>query len=89
MCWMLFQEVKVQKGAMQIRQVIKLKGMETSDPYEAILANNVGADGLDNPATTRLESVKKPEPVVIPKDFLCSISLELMRDPVIVATGQV
>ncbi|KAH9615933.1 hypothetical protein KSS87_014179 [Heliosperma pusillum] len=31
---------------------------------------------------------KKPEIAVIPEDFLCPISLEIMRDPVIVATGQ-
>ncbi|KAF3791676.1 U-box domain-containing protein 13 [Nymphaea thermarum] len=31
---------------------------------------------------------KKPESLVIPDDFRCPISLELMRDPVIVATGQ-
>ncbi|XP_027346481.1 U-box domain-containing protein 11-like [Abrus precatorius] len=31
---------------------------------------------------------KRPEAIVIPEDFLCPISLELMRDPVIVATGQ-
>lgn len=32
---------------------------------------------------------KKVDSPVIPDDFLCPISLELMRDPVIVATGQV
>lgn len=32
---------------------------------------------------------KKLDSPVIPVDFLCPISLELMRDPVIVATGQV
>ncbi|KEH30893.1 armadillo/beta-catenin repeat protein [Medicago truncatula] len=35
-----------------------------------------------------LPEVKKPDAIVIPEDFLCPISLELMRDPVIVATGQ-
>ncbi|CAA0824499.1 U-box domain-containing protein 11 [Striga hermonthica] len=34
------------------------------------------------------EENKKPDNLVIPDDFLCPISLELMRDPVIVATGQ-
>lgn len=33
--------------------------------------------------------VRKPESLVIPEDFRCPISLELMRDPVIVSTGQV
>lgn len=36
-----------------------------------------------------LENIKKPDSIVIPDDYLCPISLELMRDPVIVATGQV
>nr|CAD1825276.1 unnamed protein product [Ananas comosus var. bracteatus] len=34
------------------------------------------------------EEDKKSESLVIPADFLCPISLELMRDPVIVSTGQ-
>jgi hypothetical protein len=39
--------------------------------------------------STNIPVDKKPEAIVIPEDFLCPISLELMRDPVIVATGQV
>lgn len=35
------------------------------------------------------EENKKSEASVVPDDFLCPISLELMRDPVIVFTGQV
>ncbi|XP_047967834.1 U-box domain-containing protein 10-like [Salvia hispanica] len=35
-----------------------------------------------------LEESKKPESVSVPDDLRCPISLELMRDPVIVATGQ-
>jgi hypothetical protein len=35
------------------------------------------------------DEVKKPESVAMPEDFRCPISLELMRDPVIVSTGQV
>lgn len=35
------------------------------------------------------EESKKLKSPVIPNDYLCPISLELMRDPVIVATGQV
>ncbi|CAK7326719.1 unnamed protein product [Dovyalis caffra] len=34
------------------------------------------------------EDLKKSDTLKIPDDFLCPISLELMRDPVIVATGQ-
>lgn len=39
--------------------------------------------------TKSLDENKKLDSPVIPVDFLCPISLELMRDPVIVATGQV
>ncbi|KAJ0677819.1 putative U box domain, armadillo-like helical, Zinc finger, RING/FYVE/PHD-type [Helianthus annuus] len=35
-----------------------------------------------------LDENKKPDAPLIPVDFLCPISLELMRDPVIVSTGQ-
>ncbi|KAA8529070.1 hypothetical protein F0562_033442 [Nyssa sinensis] len=41
-----------------------------------------------NSASKSLEENKKPDSPMIPDDFLCPISLELMRDPVIVATGQ-
>ncbi|KAI4381479.1 hypothetical protein MLD38_007548 [Melastoma candidum] len=39
-------------------------------------------------AVKDIEETKKNDGVLIPEDFLCPISLELMRDPVIVATGQ-
>jgi len=42
------------------------------------------------PVTTKLmDSNGQPRPVNIPDEFRCPISLELMKDPVIVATGQV
>lgn len=40
-------------------------------------------------ANKTVEDIKKPDAPSFPDDFLCPISLELMRDPVIVATGQV
>ncbi|KAJ9135800.1 hypothetical protein P3X46_032936 [Hevea brasiliensis] len=42
----------------------------------------------NNLAIKNTEDLKKPDAPTIPDDFLCPISLELMRDPVIVATGQ-
>lgn len=60
----------------------------SADRSEACLVNDIGVDGPDHSATDVLEDMKKPDPIVIPEDFLCPISLELMRDPVIVATGQ-
>lgn len=56
---------------------------------EVSLTNLVDPEDQENSAKKSLTEVKKPEPIRIPEDFLCPISLELMRDPVIVATGQV
>lgn len=75
------------RGVNLIRYGSKRPG-NSSDYSEACLANDIDADGQDNLATKSLEEIKKPDPIVIPDDFLCPISLELMRDPVIVATGQ-
>lgn len=56
---------------------------------EVPLLNESDPESQEISETKSLHEVKKPEPIVIPEDFLCPISLELMRDPVIVATGQV
>ncbi|XP_015882393.3 U-box domain-containing protein 11 [Ziziphus jujuba] len=50
--------------------------------------NDKDADRKENPASKNLDEIKKPDSLIIPDDYLCPISLELMRDPVIVATGQ-
>lgn len=51
--------------------------------------NAIEPESQEISETKSLPEVKKTEGIVIPEDFLCPISLELMRDPVIVATGQV
>ncbi|KAG4394353.1 hypothetical protein GLYMA_20G013200v4 [Glycine max] len=50
--------------------------------------NAIEPESQEISETKSLPEVKKTEGIVIPEDFLCPISLELMRDPVIVATGQ-
>ncbi|XP_027100000.1 U-box domain-containing protein 11-like [Coffea arabica] len=47
-------------------------------------------NGIDESccSTKSPEENKKSDSSIVPDDFLCPISLELMRDPVIVATGQ-
>lgn len=50
--------------------------------------NVIHPENLNSERKSLME-FKKPEAIIIPEDFLCPISLELMRDPVIVATGQV
>lgn len=49
----------------------------------------VAAESKSIDTATTMEEVKKPDTSMIPEDFRCPISLELMRDPVIVSTGQV
>lgn len=51
--------------------------------------NGVDESGELNTTNNSLEESKKADSPVVPDDFLCPISLEIMRDPVIVATGQV
>lgn len=59
----------------------------TADPVasESNAVDLAKKGSLPNKST---EDLKKPDTLKIPHDFLCPISLELMRDPVIVATGQ-
>ncbi|CAM8950715.1 unnamed protein product [Rhodiola kirilowii] len=55
---------------------------------EICRTSDTDASAEENAGNRDQEVVKKTEGPVIPDDFLCPISLELMRDPVIVATGQ-
>ncbi|BAT74938.1 U-box domain-containing protein 11-like [Vigna umbellata] len=55
---------------------------------EVLFLNESDPESQEVSETKSLPEVKRPEAIVIPEDFLCPISLELMRDPVIVATGQ-
>lgn len=52
-------------------------------------ASEVSSDEHNDSAKKGGDQVKNPDGVTIPDDFLCPISLEIMRDPVIVSTGQV
>ena len=59
--------------------------MPNSITTEEKSTTNVKIEG----AKKTQEKVKQGDDVTIPEDFRCPISLELMRDPVIVSTGQV
>ncbi|KAK8526267.1 hypothetical protein V6N13_017319 [Hibiscus sabdariffa] len=59
-----------------------------STSSDVSLLDEIDPMGLENVATECPEETKKPDALVTPEDFLCPISLELMRDPVIVSTGQ-
>ena len=51
--------------------------------------DNVGGNSLSSSCCKHGTNEKNHQPPVIPDDFRCPISLELMKDPVIVSTGQV
>ncbi|KAH7840930.1 hypothetical protein Vadar_023456 [Vaccinium darrowii] len=50
--------------------------------------NTADAGGELEATSNSLEENKKANSPIIPDDFLCPISIEIMRDPVIVSTGQ-
>lgn len=71
----------IEKMALLLKKVKEFVQTENPDmggPADSCLSGN-GRDPTDGNA-------KSP---VIPEDFRCPISLELMKDPVIVSTGQV
>ncbi|XVE85391.1 hypothetical protein DITRI_Ditri17bG0087300 [Diplodiscus trichospermus] len=74
-------------GADQLTKILeRVKSCSTSS--EACLINEVDPKGQESVTNKGTQEIKKTDALVIPDDFLCPISLELMRDPVIVATGQ-
>lgn len=92
-------ELKVEARALQ--RLIKERGPKVDETLEqmAVLLRRLrGLTDLENTeaeavdleklSLSALASVEKPGSPVVPNDFRCPISLELMKDPVIVATGQ-
>ncbi|CAL0334088.1 unnamed protein product [Lupinus luteus] len=53
-----------------------------------VMDDNVGGRGLSSSVCSKGTNEKNHQAPVIPDDFRCPISLELMTDPVIVSTGQ-
>lgn len=78
---------------MAVRKLVKAKGKGATQQVVELLAKFkqiAGVDEnsvLDAPALARC--LEKSKSLLIPHEFLCPISLEIMADPVIIATGQV
>lgn len=72
----IVQEQGRHESLSRSSKICEPKDLETNDVDESCCSTK-------NP-----EENKKSDSSIIPDDFLCPISLELMRDPVIVATGQ-
>ncbi|EEC73944.1 hypothetical protein OsI_08816 [Oryza sativa Indica Group] len=60
-----------------------LENMRVTDSKKPVSVSQSSDETKASP-----ETHKKSDAVAIPEDFRCPISLELMRDPVIVSTGQ-
>ncbi|KAG9447935.1 hypothetical protein H6P81_014063 [Aristolochia fimbriata] len=69
----------------ELRRLAKEIAEEEKCPVEAF---DQAAKTLSDLKDLRFRSQQKIEPAYVPVHFLCPISAELMRDPVIVATGQ-
>ncbi|KAI4981757.1 hypothetical protein ZWY2020_022249 [Hordeum vulgare] len=62
---------------------------ELENTTVAVSAKPTNGDGqTSDEAKDSPDKVKKSDTVAMPEDFRCPISLDLMRDPVIVSTGQ-
>ncbi|VAI49096.1 unnamed protein product [Triticum turgidum subsp. durum] len=64
-----------------------IEGLENATVADSAKPTN-GDNQTSDEAKDSPDNVKKPDTVAMPEDFRCPISLELMRDPAIVSTGQ-
>ncbi|KVI05417.1 U-box domain-containing protein 11-like [Cynara cardunculus var. scolymus] len=77
------------KGYYQNEAIDQLESSKNSSASsETSLLRTADVDDGDNSSNKNVDENKKMDAPAIPVDFLCPISLELMRDPVIVSTGQ-
>lgn len=75
------------RGSETVQEPGRLKNSSSSSEL-CVAKTSETADIMDTSMNKDLEDNKKSDSLVVPEDFLCPISLELMRDPVIVSTGQ-
>ncbi|PIN25753.1 Ubiquitin--protein ligase [Handroanthus impetiginosus] len=80
---------------MAVRKLVKAKNSHNKDSIQQVVdllekfKQIAGVDEnsvLDGPALAKC--LEKSKSLLIPHEFLCPISLEIMTDPVIIATGQ-
>lgn len=89
----LHTAAELKAETMAVRKLVKAKGKNVTQQVVELLARFkqiAGVDEnsiLDGPALVRC--LEKSKSLLIPHEFLCPISLEIMADPVIIATGQV
>lgn len=64
-----------------------IEGLENTSDTDSAKPVNVSSRPSDETIVPP-DKVQKPDSIAMPEDFRCPISLELIRDPVIVSTGQ-
>lgn len=88
----LHTAAELKAESMAVRKLVKAKGKNVTQQVVELLARFkqiAGVDEnsiLDGPALVRC--LEKSKSLLIPHEFLCPIILEIMADPVIIATGQ-
>jgi hypothetical protein len=79
-----------------VRKLVKQRGVQNAESIQQIkdflgkfrhIAGVAETIDLDGPISSK--SLQKCQSLLIPHEFLCPITLEIMVDPVIVASGQV
>ncbi|CAN8313011.1 unnamed protein product [Cochlearia groenlandica] len=85
-----FEEDKLEgiSETVHIAEEKKQQRKSSSVSLAFYLSKDADTDRLDKMVTKTTDESKKSDKLAIPVDFLCPVSLELMKDPVIVATGQ-
>ncbi|XP_057966320.1 U-box domain-containing protein 15 [Malania oleifera] len=80
---------------LAVTKLVKRKGRKTTESIRQVIdllrkfKQFVGIDGAKVPdAPVASRSLEKCPSLIIPHEFLCPITLEIMTDPVIIATGQ-
>ncbi|TQD77761.1 hypothetical protein C1H46_036665 [Malus baccata] len=87
----LVESGNVENNATTIGSIPKSFSADSADDIVIRKSETLrAADSADDIHVDDHDDIKKPDAnsSAIPDDFICPISLELMRDPVIVATGQ-
>ncbi|XP_057769122.1 U-box domain-containing protein 15-like isoform X2 [Salvia miltiorrhiza] len=88
----LHTAAELKAESVAVRKLVKAKGKNATQQVVDLLAKFKQISGvdensvLDEPALVRC--LEKSKSLLIPHEFLCPISLEIMADPVIIATGQ-
>lgn len=77
-----------------VRNILKERGYQTSESTQQMIDllnkfKQVAGMEITSVLHDPVPKMQKSQSLVIPHEFLCPITLEIMRDPVIIASGQV